>query len=169
MPYAEVLLKYVTESLATVFLRDYMGYEQKASDQSTIVVLHEDGEIHEINTSNDNDKDKEMTFGEMATDRDFPTLINIYDATTKKMTSYKYVVPTNMSYKCVMFKHSEKYAKAKLVASRFSVIYNDSKGSEVFTLMRMQSSDTMPRFVVYYDDACFSRNQAEQIIKKVLT
>jgi hypothetical protein len=143
MPYGEVVLNYSSISWTKTVMRDYIGLEQYGGDDSKIVVLHEDGSIKDV--MNDMWDSSTITFG-----GDLPSEFKVNNSRH---------LHNNNSYD-----FSKKYVNIKLEHSRFNVAY----GADVFCMMRMRSSDKIPRFVFYFDDKVMNKYQSEQLIKRIL-
>jgi len=175
MKYGEVMMK-INEKTFGNFLGELFGAEQRLTSRESgnIVVLHEDDEIKDITATEYTD----VLFGTNAEDRDIPSG---FSCKTNPMIKYKYRVPISNSYgdgdRVTM--RNEKYKNVKLEPSRFNTIFDkrptiggmvfDKSGREgVFSLMRMRSSDTMPRFLFSYDETQLNKVQTEQIIHRIL-
>ena len=148
MLYGEVVLQYSSIS----WFNSVFGVESKATSDSKIVVLYSDGEIkdimHSSNTSNT------ILFG----DSDFKV---------SGGKVFKYVVPVNGSYYHTHIHDLNAFQNVQLEASRFNIIY-EHNSKYVFFLMRVKSSDRIPRFIFGFDETCLNKPNVEEIIKKVL-
>ena len=160
MPYGEAVLHYSDLSWTKTLLRDYIGFEPRGSE---LVVLHEDGEIKDVMDDIDT-----ITFGDMSHDREVPIDFTVVSANNTKNT-YLYNTPINNSYiYCSILRKPTKYASVKWEPSRFNVVYGLYTKEPEFCMMRSRSSDTMPRFVFYFNENSMDKRQAEQLIKKIL-
>jgi hypothetical protein len=163
MPYGEAVLHYSDLSWSKTLLRDYMGFEPRGSEQGKLVILHEDGEIKDDIYISDT-----ITFGDMSHDREVPVDFTVFSANKTKNT-YLYNTPINNSYSfCSILRKPAKYFNMQWEPSRFNVVYGLSAGEPDFCMMRSRSSDTMPRFVFYFNENSMDKSHAEQLIKKIL-
>ena len=166
MPYGEAVLHYSDLSWTKTLLRDYIGFEPRGSEQSKLVILHEDGEIKDI--MDDIDISDTITFGDMSHDREVPIDFTVVSANNAKNT-YLYKTPINNSYSCCsILRKPAKYFNMRWEPSRFNVVYGLYAKEPEFCMMRSRSSDTMPRFVFYFNENSLDKSQAEQLIKKIL-
>ena len=160
MPYGEAVLHYSDLSWTKTLLRDYIGFEPRGSE---LVILHEDGDIKDLMDDIDT-----ITFGDMSHDREVPIDFTVVSANNTKNT-YLYKTPINNSYSCCsILRKPAKYASVKWEPSRFNVVYGLYSKEPEFCMMRSRSSDTMPRFVFYFNESSMDKRQAEQLIKKIL-
>lgn len=166
MKCGEVMMKINNKTFGN-FIDELFGVERRISSPEcgNIIVLYEDTEIKDIILTDSDIGD--VIFGADDATRDVPLFFALKSS---PLVEYKYRQPINNSYMNLTTKHDEKYKKLILEPSRFNVIYDNlhPDSSVVFSLMRIRSTDAMPRFLFSYDETRINKAQTEQIIKRIL-
>lgn len=163
--YGEIYVKHNTENLwtSTVF---WLGYdEQIVSDDSTIIVKFDDGDVQEVSNElyESNDKIKISQYITIKND-------------SKEHMYFKRDPKTNPDgtqqlFFGNIFKNYELYDNNNNISSYFNCIYykhkvvdTKAKKMDVFAILRVKSSVSSPRYQIAYDSDDFTKESILYII-----
>jgi hypothetical protein len=146
----------------------WFGYEQRATKLSKLIFLFDDGEIYE---ANDNSKDFQFNFV-----NSYITKMPLYFENKDKTTFfYKNAIikENNLHLNFTsLFSLYEKFNLTKYISSSYNCIffsYTSELDQEVLGILRIKSSDTMPRFQFAYDSNHFTKEEVIYIINYIFT
>ena len=153
-------------------LKVWLGYERITTKNSKILILFEDGEVF---AAEDKLKDFEykfftsfstpLYFKKNKRDSNNDNYIYFYKNPTLKDNLYK------LDFK-PLFNSYTKFNSSMNVASYYNRIYFLNKYSgetEIFGILRIKSSENMPRFQFAYDSDEFTRDEIVYLIHYMFT
>lgn len=175
--YGEITIMHNKEETSVIStLLSWLSYEVEPPPKSKIVLLFEDGEICDVN---DTLKDFNFIFT--------TSVISINPVFFEKKTTnkecnnvyfHKTLIKNDKGYESLdfypLFSQYTKYDFSKCVPSSYNNIYYHLKcrsttfKPEVFGIIRIKSSETMPRFIVAYDCDEFTREEVIYLINYIL-
>lgn len=166
--YGELTIDHNKETTLFNNLSMWFGYEQRATKLSKLIFLFEDGEIYE---ANDNSIDFKFNFV-----NSYITKMPLYFEKKDKTTFfYKNAIikenKLHLNFK-PLFSLYDKYNLTNYISSSYNCIfyyYKSDLEPEVLGILRIKSSDTMPRFQFAYDSKQFTKEEVIYIINYIFT
>jgi len=172
--YAEitVIVNLEKDSLVNHLFR-FLGYENyNFTDSDTIIISFDDDTVCEINNSST--YEKTIKFAVVGIEYKFPIYFDLNGKTffPKKPDEIDGVKRLNFNE---IFKQNKKYNQTKKEPSYNNIIYyiydntnNNIGKTDVFSLLRIKSSEEKPRFLVAYDERLFNKDNLIYLLNCIL-
>lgn len=154
----------------------WMGWEPSATNKSNLILLFDDGELCEVN-----DKIQDLNFDFLdCSSSKIPINFSKYNKIGKS-TNYFKKAPIKKEDGTLtldlkkIFKDYKKFDKTNSIPSHYNCIYYRHKVLEtletpnVFSIVRIKSSEIMPRFNFAYDSDEFTKEEVAYLINYIFT
>jgi hypothetical protein len=174
--YGEIYAKHNTENLwtSTVF---WFGYdEQTVSEDSIIIVKFADGDVQEVSKKSSHAVDKNIEF------KNYEYIIpSIFSIKRGDRDSLYFKLEPKINNDGIhtlvfqnIFKNYEHYDSNNNITSYFNCIYYRHKAVDcivkkenVFSILRVKSSISSPRYQIAYDSDDFSKEEIQALINRI--
>ena len=161
--YAEITIirNLEKETIFNYFNRILLGSENSTNDNDTIIILFDDETMYDNkNKYTDKNFSKLMKMGPI---RGYSLFLPIYfDIKDKNKTFFSKSPHENNGIRKLDFKpifaNNKKHITTKKEASVYNCIF-EKNNNEVLAILRIQSNEEKPRFLLAYDDECFEKDE----------
>ena len=165
--YGEVTI--INDTQINIFnnISKWLGFEKLSTKESKFVFLFEDGDIYDMNNL------KDYNFKFINNNNLF--LLPVYFDKNNKRYFYKKPIMKDNHYRLdftQLFNSYKNYNSSINMESYYNCIYYCNKSSDkkdVFSILRIKSSNIMPRFNFAYDNNEFTKDEIIYIIHYILT
>lgn len=170
--YAEITVIKEEESIFRTLSR-FVGFCSVITENDTIIMTFDedcDGTVYNTKDEYMKTPDKKVEFSSVNYN-DNP----VWFSTSKRTLFVKSFVEYNGEKRLNfnnMFANNRKYNSCKKIPSIYNVIYyvnNICDTTDAFGIVRMQSSEEKPRFMIAYDDEIFDRSDILYLVHCTLT
>jgi hypothetical protein len=163
--YAEiVIVRNLEEESWFNYCKRLLGNENVVYDNDTIIIIFEDETITDTKREY---VDKQFVMGPKVFNRVYPTYFKKKDETSLfyKKPSNENGIPT-LNFNSI-FKDCSKYLALTKVASEYNAIYTSVYDINMFAIVKNNSNEKSPRYLMAYDDNYFERNDIIYLVDRI--
>ena len=154
---AEVtIIKNFDEENIFSLISRYLGlYYTLVNDNDTIILEFDDGTLCD---TRDEYKDLQFKFAQLGHNHGFPIYFEIQPDNKDTLFFRNPNVNKKGELDLKFNKKLNKYKSYKEDISQFNLIYEDINKKDIFSILKIQSIEEKPRFIIAYDDSVLDRS-----------
>jgi hypothetical protein len=167
--YAEIIIIINTEkeSILNYFNRLLLSDENTTTDNDTIIILFDDGTIHDVKKEYDTKLHNPIKMGPRSFKTNSPIYFEFKDKTFFSKSPTLGHNGLKLDFKPI-FANSQKFLTSKKESSCYNCIFKKGN-NELLAIARQKSSSAKPRFLLAYDDEYFEKEHIIYFVNDIFS